>query len=65
MADIKFDIIGITETKIKKDIKPKTDISIPGYKFYHVDTESDKGGSAIYISTDFSPKPRRDLQDLM
>lgn len=65
MLDFKFDIIGITESKIKKDIKPKIKISLPGYKCYHVDTEADKGGSLIYISSHLTPKPRKDLEKLL
>ena len=65
MIDHKFDVIGITESKIKKNIEPKIDISIPGYKYFHVDTEADKGGSLIYVSTEFSPEPRKDLQNIM
>ena len=38
MLDFKFDIIGITETKLCKHIQPKFDIQLKGYKCYHVDT---------------------------
>ena len=33
-----------------------------GYKSYHVHTESDKGGTLIYISDTLSPKQRPDLE---
>ena len=50
IPDFKFDVLAITETKIKKNTKPKVSLQIKGYKYYHVDTESEKGGSLIYIS---------------
>ena len=65
MMEFEFDIIGITESKIIQGIKPKTDIKLPGYKCYHVDTEAEKGGSLIYVSDRLNPKPRKDLENLM
>ena len=65
MLDFKFDVIGITETKLAKDVKPNFDIQMKGYKCYHVDTEADKGGSLIYISKSLNPKPRPDLESLL
>ena len=62
IPDFKFDIIAITETKIKKNIKPKVSIQLQDYKCYHVDTESDKGGSLLYISNTINAKPRPDLE---
>ena len=44
MLDFKFDIIGISETKLSKNIEPKFEINIAGYRCYHVDTEASKGG---------------------
>ena len=34
--DFKFDVIGITETKLLKDLKPDFDIQMEGYTCYHV-----------------------------
>ena len=62
LPDFKFDVIAITETKIKKNTKPKVCIQIKGYKCYHVDTESEKGYSLIYISDTINSKPRHDLE---
>ena len=63
--DFKFDIIGITETKLVKDRKPDFDIQMEGYKCYHVDTKAEKGGSLIYISSSLNSKRRLDLEALM
>ena len=63
--DLKFDVIGITETKLTKDHKPDFDIQMEGYKCYHVDTVAEKGGSMIYISNSLNPKRRLDLEKLM
>ena len=48
-----------------KDINPKVSIKLDGYKYYHVDTESDKGGSLLYISDTINSKPRPDLEALL
>ena len=50
MLDYKFDVIGISERKLLNNSKPKFDINLDGYKTFHVDTESSKGGSLLYIS---------------
>ena len=61
MLKYKFDVIGITETKIKKDITPINDISLKGYNIYHTPTESEKGGSLLYIADHLNVKPTQDL----
>ena len=65
MLDYKFDVIGITETKLKQKNKPKIDINLMGYKCYHVDTEAEKGGSLIYVSENINSKERTDLEKLL
>ena len=42
------DILCVSETKIK--ISPLINISLPGYEFFHVDSPTNAGGVAIYIS---------------
>ena len=46
----KFSVIGITERCLNKD------------NIQHTPTESNKGGSLLYISTDLSYKTRNDLK---
>ena len=38
MIDLKFDILGITETKIKSNIDPSFDTNMNGYKCYSTPT---------------------------
>ena len=56
-----FDIIAISETKLKKGIKPHININIPNYQIEHTPTEANKGGTLLYISNDLNYKPRKDL----
>ena len=50
LLGFKFDFIGITETKIKKNEAPIIDINMEGYEHYCTETEGEKGGSLLYIS---------------
>ena len=47
LLDFKFDFIGITETKIKRNSTPTIDISIEGYEQYLTETDGEKGGSLL------------------
>ena len=58
----KFSVIGITESRLNKDIAPPKDINLQNYNIQHTPTESNKGGSLLYISTDLSYKTRNDLK---
>ena len=60
-----FDVIGISETKIKKDVVPKFDIDLQGYKTYSTPTLANKGGAILYISEKHKSKPRSDLNNIM
>ena len=60
--NFKFDIIGISEHKIPKDILPSSNISIPGYEeFVFEPTEITHGGTGFYIK-DVDYVTRKDLQ---
>ena len=50
LSSFKFSssIVAISEARLKN--LPLTNISIPGYSFVHVDSESNAGGMAAYIS---------------
>ena len=61
LLDFKFDIIGISETKLKKGINPNFDISLIGYNHFSIPTESEKGGVMLYIANEHKCKPRDDL----
>ena len=58
MLNFKFDLIGISETKIKNGIDPNFNVEIKGYKQLSTPTESDKGGGIIYIAKHHDCKPR-------
>ena len=57
-----FDIISITETKLRTNILPKVNINIPGYCYEHTPTDAAKGGTLLYISEKYNYKPRKDLE---
>ena len=61
-SEAKFSVIGITESCLKKDIAPLNNINLHNYNIQHTPTESNKGGSLLYISTDLSYKTRNDLK---
>ena len=65
MLNFKFDIIGISETKIIKNIAPNFDTSMNGYTPYETPTEGDKGGVSLYIANHLKCKPRKDLDSLI
>ena len=57
----KFSVIGITESRLNKDIAPLKNINLQNYNIQHTPTESNKG-SLLYISTELSYKTRNDLK---
>ena len=66
LLNFNFDVIGISETKIKKGINPDYDLNIEGYKKpYSTPTESGKGGVIIYISDKHNSKPMKDLDKIV
>ena len=59
--DYKFDIIAISESKLKGE--PQIDISLDGFHSpYNKFTEAEKGGTILYISDSLNYKPRKDLE---
>ena len=58
----KFSIIGITESRLNKNVAPLTNINLQNYNIQHIPTESNKGGSLLYTTTDLSYKTRNDLK---
>ena len=65
IVESKFDILGLTETKLIKDKPPIYDTSIEGYDAFFTCTESNKGGTAIYVNKKFDSKERKDLSDCL
>ena len=64
MLNFKFDIIGISETKIIKNITPNYDTSLKGYTLYSTPTKGDKGGVSLYIANHHKCKERKDLDSI-
>ena len=65
MLNYKFDTIGILETKIRNGIAPTYDINIKGYNTLSTPTESEKGGTILYIADHLKYKIRKDIDSLM
>ena len=59
---INFDIIGITESRLKRNQKALQNIDIPNYNIEHCPTEGPNGGALIYVKNDIIYKVRNDLK---
>ena len=64
LLEYRFDIIGISETKLSNKSNPIIDINIQGYNCHSTATEAEKGGTLIYISDKHNYKQRKDLEGL-
>ena len=58
---IDFDVMIVSESKIKKDKSPLNSISLKGYSHESCPTESAAGGTLLHISNHVSYTPRNDL----
>ena len=54
-----FDVIAVSETKIKEGIEPVTNFFIEGYNFHQTPTKSDFGGVGIFIKKSMNEIPER------
>ena len=59
---LKFDVIAISETRLRKGIEPVHDINLTNYEKTDTPTEATKGGTLLYISENLNFKPRKDLE---
>jgi len=50
----KFDILAITETSQKSNQNFKLNIKIQGYDFYSTPSNTNKGGSALYVDSNYN-----------
>ena len=56
-----FDVIGISEHKIRSDSAPSNNIEIPGYEeFDYIPTETHFGGTGFYVKSGLNYKVRKD-----
>ena len=65
LIDFDFDVIAITETKIRKGKTPTFKIELTGYNYFQTPSECDKGGTLLYFKDHFNHKRRKDLEDKM
>ena len=56
-----FDIIALTESRIKKNSVSPINIELENYSIEHTPTEIAAGGALLYISKRLSYHPRNDL----
>ena len=59
---VDFDVIGITEPRIKRNQKALSNIEISNYKVEQCSTESASTGALLYIKNDTICKVRNDLK---
>ena len=65
ILNLKFSVIGISESRFLKHSPPIFDFNIEGYSVEHTPTESSAGGALLYISNRFSYTVRSDLSQLL
>ena len=56
-----FDIVLVSETRITKKTSLNSNINLQNYSFEFMPTESNAGGTLLYIANHWSHKPRTDL----
>ena len=59
---IKFKIISITESRLRPEKYPLTDINLPNHNIEHMATKANKGGALLFISNELKYKLRNNLQ---
>ena len=60
--NVSFDILAITETRIKKDSSSSINLQLNNYSIEHTPTESSAGGTLCYINKRLSYQLRNDLR---
>ena len=63
-SEIEFDVIGITESRLKSNKKHLTNITLPSLNTEHCPTDGLNGGALLYIKEDIIYKKRNDLKIL-
>ena len=59
---IKFNVIGITESRLKLNKQLLVNINLKNLNIEETPTDSEKGGALLYISSDISYKVCKDLK---
>ena len=60
--NVSFDILVITETRIKKDSSNPINLQLNNYSIEHTPTESSASGTLLYINKRLSYQLRNDLR---
>ena len=60
-SSIDFQILGISESRLKTDISTTTNIQFPGFNIQHMPTKCANGGALLYINNTINYKLRTDL----
>ena len=58
---IDFQILDISESRLKTDISTTTNMQLPGFKIEQMPTKSPNGGALLYIRDTINYKLRPDL----
>ena len=61
-SEIQLDIIGISESRLKRNKHYTTNIDLPKYNIEHCDAEGTIEETLLYIKKDVAYKPRNDLK---
>ena len=56
-----FQILGISESRLKTNISATTNIQLPGFNIEHMPTKSGNGGALLYIRDTINYKLRPGL----
>ena len=59
---VKFDILGITESRLKTGKQPINNIDLKGYVVESTPTDASCGGAPLYINKNINYKLRKDLK---
>ena len=52
-TNIEYDVIGITESRITKNISLTHNIELGNYSYEHTPTESSVGGTLLYVANHY------------
>eukprot|EP00794_Sanderia_malayensis_P013289 gene13290-14664_t len=58
---IEFQVICLSEIKVSTNAPLKSNVDLPGYKFYHTPSHSAAGGVGIYVKQNLTANKRDDL----
>ena len=61
-TDFKFDVIGITESKLNRNKKHFATIDLLNYTIEHCPADGTNGGALLYVKKDLIYKLRNDLK---